>query len=59
MDMHTLHSIVFIGILGAFTTFSTFSLETFKLFNENEITLAVSNILLNNNRSAGNTGFRG
>ncbi|MFW5770328.1 MAG: fluoride efflux transporter CrcB [Spirochaetota bacterium] len=39
---------VFIGILGAFTTFSTFSIESLRLLNDGEITLAVSNIMLNN-----------
>jgi len=41
-------SFVFIGIIGSFTTFSTYSLETFNLFRDGEIKLALSNILISN-----------
>ena len=41
-------SFVFIGIIGSFTTFSTYSLETFNLFRNGEIKLALTNILINN-----------
>ncbi len=41
-------SFVFIGIIGSFTTFSTYSLETFNLFRDGEIKLALTNILINN-----------
>jgi len=41
-------SFVFIGIIGSFTTFSTYSLETFNLFRDSEIKLALSNILISN-----------
>ncbi|HDJ38273.1 MAG TPA: fluoride efflux transporter CrcB [Methanosarcinales archaeon] len=38
----------FIGILGSFTTFSTYGLETFNLFRDGEIKLALANILVTN-----------
>lgn len=37
-----------VGILGGFTTFSALSLETLNLFRNNEIRMALLNILLNN-----------
>ncbi|NYT19561.1 MAG: fluoride efflux transporter CrcB [Methanosarcinales archaeon] len=36
-----------IGILGSFTTFSTFAYESFKLLEEGQTVLFVSNITLN------------
>jgi len=39
---------IFIGILGAFTTFSTFGIESFHLFKNGEIKLAILNILISN-----------
>ncbi|MGM0770334.1 MAG: fluoride efflux transporter CrcB [Halobacteriota archaeon] len=36
-----------IGILGSFTTFSTFAYETFRLLEEGQKLLFVSNIVLN------------
>ncbi|MHC1565831.1 MAG: fluoride efflux transporter CrcB, partial [Candidatus Syntropharchaeales archaeon] len=41
-------SFVFIGIVGSFTTFSTYSLETFYLFRNGEIKLALINVLITN-----------
>ncbi|RLG28846.1 fluoride efflux transporter CrcB [Methanosarcinales archaeon] len=38
----------FIGILGSFTTFSTYGLETFNLFRDGEIKLALANVLITN-----------
>lgn len=43
-----IRSFALVGILGGFTTFSTFTLETFNMFRDNEIKLALVNILLSN-----------
>lgn len=45
---HNWRLFFFIGILGSYTTFSSFGLDTFHLFRDGEMTLAVLNILLNN-----------
>lgn len=39
---------VLVGFFGGFTTFSSFSLETMHLIRENEVKLALFNILANN-----------
>ncbi len=39
---------MFIGILGGFTTFSTYTLESFNLFRDGEIKLALSNLIISN-----------
>lgn len=43
-----IRTFLFIGFFGGFTTFSTFSLETLNLIRDNEIGIAVLNILANN-----------
>ena len=44
----TLRTLIFMGILGGFTTFSTYTLESFNLFRDGEIKLAMLNIIISN-----------
>ena len=37
-----------VGLLGAFTTMSTFNLESFRLLEDNQNTLFIANLALNN-----------
>lgn len=43
-----IRNFIFIGLLGGFTTFSSFGLESFNLFRDGELRIAVINILANN-----------
>ena len=43
-----IRTFLLIGFFGGFTTFSSFSLETMNLVRDNEMKLAVLNILANN-----------
>ena len=47
INMNTnLKLFLFTGLIGAFTTFSTYILESFQLFQNGEIKLALTNIVL-------------
>ena len=48
IEQENLRLFIMIGILGGFTTFSSFSLETFTLFKNGELKLALSYILISN-----------
>jgi CrcB protein len=48
VEQENLRLFIMIGILGGFTTFSSFSLETFTLFKNGELKLALSYILISN-----------
>jgi CrcB protein len=39
---------LFIGILGGFTTFSSYALESYHLFKDGEIRMALINVMANN-----------
>jgi len=39
---------VFVGVLGGFTTFSSYALESFNLFREGEMKIAIINVLAQN-----------
>lgn len=43
-----IRTFLLIGFFGGFTTFSSFSLETLNLVRDNEVKLAVLNVLANN-----------
>jgi len=44
----TLRTVLLIGLLGGFTTFSSFGLQTFTLFRDGELGLALFNIGVSN-----------
>ena len=48
-----LRAFLFIGILGGFTTFSSYALESYNLFKDGEVRMALLNIMANNILSIG------
>ncbi len=56
-DMQNLHhgirAFLFIGILGGFTTFSAYAIESFNMFKDGDVKLAMLNVMANNVLSIG------
>lgn len=50
---HHLRVFLFIGILGGFTTFSSYALESYNMFKDGELKLALLNVMANNVLSIG------
>lgn len=50
---HGIRAFLFIGILGGFTTFSSYAIESFNMFRDGDVKLAMVNIMANNVLSIG------
>ena len=50
---HSLRAFLFIGILGGFTTFSSYALDSYNMFKDGELRLALLNVMANNVLSIG------
>jgi CrcB protein len=50
---HGLRAFLFIGILGGFTTFSSYAIESYNMFRDGDIKLAMLNVMANNVLSIG------
>jgi CrcB protein len=50
---HGLRVFLFIGILGGFTTFSSYALDSYNMFKDGEMKLALLNVMANNVLSIG------
>ncbi len=56
-DMQNLHhgvrAFLFIGLLGGFTTFSSYAIESFNMFRDGDVKMAMMNVMANNVLSIG------
>jgi len=50
---HGMRVFLFIGILGGFTTFSSYALDSYNMFKDGEMKLALLNVMANNVLSIG------
>lgn len=50
---HGVRAFLFIGILGGFTTFSAYAIESYHMFKDGDIKLAMLNVMANNVLSIG------
>jgi CrcB protein len=50
---HGIRVFLFIGILGGFTTFSSYALDSYNMFKDGELRLALLNVMANNVLSIG------
>jgi len=50
---HGVRAFLFIGILGGFTTFSAYAIESYHMFKDGDVKLAMLNVLSNNVLSIG------
>jgi CrcB protein len=50
---HSIRVFLFIGILGGFTTFSSYALDSYNMFKDGELRLALLNVMANNVLSIG------
>ena len=50
---HHMRAFLFIGILGGFTTFSSYALDSYNMFKDGDMKLALLNVMANNVLSIG------